>query len=567
MSKRKELIIGQIPDDFNPDIHIPISPSCFIGKEYIYPNFEDLDYSRVITDKEELKRFDKFCAEEALYWVNIVAEKYNPAEFDKHSFLFWKTIYYPWLGIVLPWIYRKQILVSKILEKYGNKNIKINLFSMALPVRFLDELDFINNGIRNININKWVLSRIIEKKASNKWDVNYKKFNSDINTNSINNFEKHNKFRNVLIKRLRRLTFRTNHVYGFNYFNEILFQSLFYFKQAIKGKEPQYKSVTEKYNVIDNNLLKIIDELIPESLRNLKINNYRRKYKKGKLVNYSNRLYYDVNAKINAALAREKGEIVIATQHGGHNYGSAYTYTFGNEVEYKLNYFLSWGWKEKRFNIIKLPSPLLSKKLNSHKYRNNDILLVGTQMSGFPSKIESWPSELSFLEYRRNKINFLNALNNNCLKNILYRPYPEKRTSFLDSDYVIENVPKIKIHKGDLHHDMKRCSVLILDHPGTTWNIAMAMNTPTICFWNREHFPFNNLADSYLDKFQKLDLFFDKPQDAAAKVNSLTEKYSDLTQWWNQKEIQDLRKEWMWKYARADKNWFWIWTKTLWNLK
>ena len=63
-----------------------------------------------------------------------------------------------------------------------------------------------------------------------------------------------------------------------------------------------------------------------------------------------------------------------------------------------------------------------------------------------------------------------------------------------------------------------------------------------------------------------LGLFFDDPVEAAKKVNSITKEYDDLSEWWNGKEIQELRHEWMDKYARADRNWFWIWTKTLWNL-
>ena len=81
----KELIIGQIPDNFNPEIHIPISPSCFIGKEDIYPNFENLEYIKIVENKEHLKQLDKLTTEEALYWVKIIAKKYNPEEFEKHD--------------------------------------------------------------------------------------------------------------------------------------------------------------------------------------------------------------------------------------------------------------------------------------------------------------------------------------------------------------------------------------------------------------------------------------------------------------------------------------------------
>ena len=277
-------------------------------------------------------------------------------------------------------------------------------------------------------------------------------------------------------------------------------------------------------------------------------------------------MYYDFNTKLEAAYAYENDEIVIATQHGGHNYGSAFAFEYGTEIEFKSDVFISWGWKAHDINVLALVSPLLSKYLDTHKKSNNNIIMVGTDMVGFSTRFDSSPDEIAYINYRKNKVIFIKKLESEIKSLFLYRPYPEKKTSFLDSSYILNDFPELSIHKGDLRSDLKKCNLLVLDHPGTTWNIAMAMNTPTVCFWKRENFPFNKEAEFFLDKFEMLGLFFDDPVEAAKKVNSITKEYDDLSEWWNGKEIQELRHEWMDKYARADRNWFWIWTKTLWNL-
>ena len=93
----------------------------------------------------------------------------------------------------------------------------------------------------------------------------------------------------------------------------------------------------------------------------------------------------------------------------------------------------------------------------------------------------------------------------------------------------------------------------------------MAINTPSILYWKRAHFPFNDEANRFLDMFQDLGLYYECPLEAAARIREIN-AMPDVKDWWNQKEIQDLRFEWMNKYARADKNWLRQWIKVLYKL-
>ena len=106
------------------------------------------------------------------------------------------------------------------------------------------------------------------------------------------------------------------------------------------------------------------------------------------------------------------------------------------------------------------------------------------------------------------------------------------------------------------------CKLVILDHPGTTWNIVMAMNVPVMLCWNKNWFPLNEEADIYLERFRALGIFFDNPNELSKRIADVYCNYSNFSNWWSNAEIQSLRKEWMSKYALADKRWRNKWVST-----
>lgn len=562
--------MGQIPDNFDPYVHIPISPGCFIGREHVYPNFENLEYINIFTDKKELKYFDELTSKEALSWVNIIAKKYNPLEFDKHSFLFWKTIYFPWLGYMIPWIYRRQLLVGKTIRKYKDESLLVKLFDKKTSIYAKDEAELLKKCIKSTFGDEWLSSYMMLQQAPSNWIIRSKEvIASEPNGKELApGIKKVIKARTINI--FTKIFYRSNGVYGFNLLNALFFHLLFSFKPAVKVTkkiEEDYKSkIKWEFDILD-----ILDAFIPNNLKNIAVEiENTRSFKQGKLINFSNSLYYNLNKKIEAANCYEKGEIVITTQHGGHNYGSSLTFDYNKYIEFDSDYFISWGNKYykgvKMANFLPLPSPLLSKFLNKHKSRNNKVIVVGTDMSIFPTRFGI--SGLDVLKYREEKLKLLCNLTKVIeLRNLYYKPYPQQKSSLKDDVFFSTKIPGLKILNTNLHDELQKCKLLILDHPGTTWNIAMAMNTPIICCWKREHRPFNEEADIFLDRFKKLGLFFENTEEAAKILNLLIREYGDLTVWWNQKEIQDLRKDWMNIYARAHKNWFWIWSKAMWKIK
>jgi putative transferase (TIGR04331 family) len=565
----RKLILGQIPDDFHPDTHIAIAPSCFVGKEHIYPEFENLDFIECYESPEELAYLDKLTNEEALFLVTMVAKKYNPENYSKYSFQFWKMVYYPILGLLIPWLHRKQIIVRKFVEKYKDENIEV-ILAVNINLEFKDDLNWTREFLWNSYTLEWAYSKIIETQIPSKWKKRYKEHNTSRISRPDVSFSLKEKFKSLLVSRFIEMFHYSFGIYGFSKFDVIYFHYLLSFKPKIVYRKKQFiehESTTINWDI---DIETIIDKVIPEDHKRIDIKQFSTKETNnyGKITNFSNRINIGIYTKVRAALINENNGIVLTTQHGGHNSGSALTIEFGRINEYNVDYCITWGWgtydkNDLRKNFIPLPSPILSKKLDSHTNITNNIILVGTMMEISVARFDSAKNEVQSLKYRKNKLKFIDKL---LIDSIMYRPYPENHEGFLDWEYVKNKSKNIKRLGGNLHTQIQHCKLLVLDNPGTTWNIAMAMNTPIICFWERNHFPFNEEANMFLSKFEELGLYFEDPQKAALKVNVLLDQYSDLTKWWNQKAIQELRKDWMTEYARADKNWRWIWTKVLWKL-
>ena len=116
---------------------------------------------------------------------------------------------------------------------------------------------------------------------------------------------------------------------------------------------------------------------------------------------------------------------------------------------------------------------------------------------------------------------------------------------------------------GKLQDKLLKCKLLILDHPGTTLNIALASNIPTICLWNPDAWAICRQAESYFMDLKKSGILFSDPIKAATHVNDV---FNNVQGWWDQRDIQIARKNWTWQFARTSNNWRKDWIKAIWSL-
>ena len=146
---------------------------------------------------------------------------------------------------------------------------------------------------------------------------------------------------------------------------------------------------------------------------------------------------------------------------------------------------------------------------------------------------------------------------------MLYRPYLRSINTIGDEEYIVRHFPKVSILRGEIHSQILGCRLLVLDHPGTTLNIAMAANIPTVLFWNRKHWPQCRQIDHLFEEFRAKEMLFDDPVCAARFIEK---NWDDIASWWNSNAVQNLRNEWAYKYARTSNIWWLHWTLEIWRL-
>lgn len=570
----KEVILGQIPADFDLQKHIPISPVCFMGKEDIFPDFEDIKYIDISKSVYDYTTFDKLTNDEALSFVNEIAKFFYNEHFKDYSYKFWKAIFYPWLEVIIPFLFRKQLIIEGFIEKYSSEKLLVILPALAKGNKFHFNTvnDFIENGIRNQEFNEYIYSLFINKLRPGNWQING--IVEDQFIYPKESLEPDNKILEKPVNEiLDKLLFRSHRTYGFSHLDRILFHYLLVIKKPIpKNNDLEEPVFQMNINwVID--VYKTVFSCIPDELVKSDVTVSPRKYIKGKLVNYSMNLYR--KSRLDSAHAYQNNEIVIATQHGGHMYGSAKSSESLFNTEYSADYFISWGWtdyKEKKLdNIIVLPSPLLSKLYNKHNEASKSIIYVGTAMNLFKERFDSGMTEIETLEYRKNKVKFILSYKKHFgTQDLFYKPYSEQSGFLEDSRYVLKFVPELEIlrcNSKQFHRKLAESRLLILDHPGTTLNIALALNIPFLLFWVKNWFPFNEQSLFYLNELERLGIFHNDVESVMNKIISIENSKKGYKDWWNQNSIQELRKKWLLNFGLTEKRWRKSWIKTLWNLK
>jgi putative transferase (TIGR04331 family) len=587
----RTLIIGLIPDDFSPEHHIPLGPFCFLDREHIYPEWEDIEFEPdPISDPHELYEHDKNTVAYANTMLPEVAEIINKRLGTHYSLKFWRIILLPWLLMFIQTTWERHCRVVNFLERHKNETFKVCLIKDSMSWNFKDTLDFQQNAVMNPAYNEWLFSRIMENILPSDWEILWidKSNNKEIaklesKENEVQKIKTGNKLISGLSKYKKLLRSKYDKfalprggfygVYGTSRFEKFLFSCLLRLKSEStieQNKKDEEKGVinTDNSNLEWHfDLDKIIWKVIPLSIYN--VNRYLKTKigTKNRMSVISTEVWYDdYLQKPLLALMAENVSKIVSTQHGGHFYGTAKCCHVAQEIEYTNDYFITWGWKEQenyKGNFIDLPSPLLSKYAEKHRQKNNYLILVGTLARLYTHRFQSTPLPLQQLIYLKSKKDFLLGLREQVLRLVYYRPFPPQPGSLNDLTYCKNFIHGLNICEGDLHKQLLECKLLVLDHPGTTLNVAMAANVPMIGFWDKKAWTMCRQASSYFAALENAGVLFQTGQDAARKVNEI---WDDVGGWWNQGQIQKARRDWCYQYARTSKFWWWKWAKTLWKM-
>jgi len=270
----------------------------------------------------------------------------------------------------------------------------------------------------------------------------------------------------------------------------------------------------------------------------------------------------DDRFKLYSAIQRERGSKLIGVQHGAY-YGQAIRY-FDELKLGMVDYFISSGWSPEKSHVSRvypMPSIRLSKLMNKNKARQKAIVYFSACFDRYRIRLSSYQDPVISGKYYRDQIKMISLLDKEALKWFYYRPYPNE-LGFEALKRIMNNFPEINsAQRGKGTDWLKRCSLSVMDHPGTAMYEALAINIPSIFFWRSESWPMREESERYFDKLRKVGLLYDLPESAATKVNALYKE--DISLWWNQDKIQNARSAFLKRYGYATKGWEKVWAKAL----
>ena len=116
------------------------------------------------------------------------------------------------------------------------------------------------------------------------------------------------------------------------------------------------------------------------------------------------------------------------------------------------------------------------------------------------------------------------------------------------------------ILENDFDQKLLSARCVIIDHPGTTFDISISANIPSILFWDRKSWLFTEDGEDILDILQKARVFHPDGKSAADFIDSISDEIED---WWNSNETRDSISLYRNHYAMISEEWRDVWAKLI----
>jgi len=549
---KKTLWLVDSPDDISPN-DVFFGAWCFENSKY--------SMSIKINEFESISEIRSLEKESNIIIENLIAYfclNLNSTDNKKFSTKFLNIVLRPWLNALVHLVLLRTHALKKIISKYEHEDLNINLMSDNVSWDFYDTLDFVKNGSTNKKFNFWLISRIIEKFKPANWNLKYVS-NISPDEKKTRNIPFREKLYNYLVYLIPILS-----VKGMGLKSAIILHLKLILRNLktepsskVASKNVSYKKETE----FDWEIL--AEKLLPSTFRTMKFKKETSSNNKFIICCGSN-LYYNEKLKFKIAQKVDSGDSLILTQHGG-VYGTTGVHSAVNSVEYyNSNIYITWGWKKNSYkpNAISLPSPYLSKF--NYKQQNDNIIFIESNVNLYSFRINSINLSLENLERRNNLSSIYTNLDNKLKSHFFYRPALSfSGGGVLSNDFKKLFKENINIISGDLHKETMKSKVILIDGPGTTMNILLSANIPTIAFWNYHLNFFDENSIKIIDNLKKHGIIQKSAKDAVQKLNEI---YHDIESWWMNDELQKDLKEFNVNYALKDLNYLKHWTKFIKNL-
>lgn len=601
--RTSRLYLGKIDNNFvfgQDDILFPYSvfDNTFLKKfplslhQFQFPHlFKNLSERDDVYDKCNL------LADILLKDYKKSLEKTYKVYYPYRFYVFLLKYYY--FSIVV-FTFGRYMYLKKSLPRLCTKKILVHTFDKNLPRKFRDKQDFLLNLLTNMDFQEWFSSIILEhlqlkniiiKRTKGRVELFNGGTKQEYSTNKIKEFlrEKENWkkpyrflffFSDVFFSKLSYGFKSFNHIYGVGGWRSFFFSMVLNIKSFLKDRKKEEKSTAENgkeqnsAELFSKDFLDILNQMISytfpqlyseEALMSQVRTIFKKERFKQEKIRFDSTGAQDDEKAFLHACSVVAGEKLIFVQHGS-NYCTSSRGLTADSYEYYGDYFINWGKcmpKKRNCRFVSVPSPVLARIRDKHKFLTNMLILVGTNQRQTLDGIQA--GDLAFsIDYLQSKEEFIRKLDKRILQGFFYRPWMTQETLYFnDRDYIKDLFPNMKFLEKDLRKEMLKAHLIVIDHYGTAFYEAMASNTPVMMYFGFPEYSFTEEADFMFKQLKAVGIFYETVQDAVEAVNR---KWDTIEDWWLSPEVQKVRKQFDNLFALTSKNCHLEWMKFIWRL-
>ena len=185
-------------------------------------------------------------------------------------------------------------------------------------------------------------------------------------------------------------------------------------------------------------------------------------------------------------------------------------------------------------------------------------------LSSYPRysyRLYSIPFGPTWLKAINFQIKFIEHLCKEVKAELIIRPYM-KDMGWNEAKRFNDQFPEISIDsKSTSWKNVLRNSKLIIEtNNQTTFLESIACNIPTVIILQEKYWEMTTEAKQHFKEMEKVNMLFTEAKNAALFINDI---YHDPSQWWNRKDVQDVKNKFCEQYANSSDNWLRAWTKEI----
>ncbi len=252
--------------------------------------------------------------------------------------------------------------------------------------------------------------------------------------------------------------------------------------------------------------------------------------------------------KIWAAENMERGSVLLAGQHGGH-YGVG-RWSFNEDHEIAIcDHYMSWGWRKPGCSKILPFGQIKTRRAGRPTAAANARgLLVTCTTPQYSYFMFSSMVASQWLHYFDQQCRFVEGLRETVRQSFTVRKYP------IDYDWsqqqrLQDSCPDVVIDDGrsDIGDVMRTCRLYVSTYNATTYLESMAMNIPTVIFWDPCHWELRKEAVPYFEELARVGIFHATPESAASHVNQI---WNNVEAWWQGEGVRRAVAQFQHNFAR-----------------